>query len=64
MKVGAYSNILTGKRPSGKTRRRWQETIRMDLKEVSINTKNWVASAQDRDYRRTRVSAALNLRVP
>ena len=36
----------------------------MDLKEIGINTRNWVDSAQDRDYWRTLVNAALNLRVP
>ena len=36
----------------------------MDLNEVGINTSNWVDSAQDGDYRRTIVDAALNLRVP
>jgi hypothetical protein len=34
------------------------------LKEVSINTRNWVDSAQDKDYWRALVNAALNLRVP
>ena len=38
----------TGKRPLGRPRRSWQENIRMDLKEIGINTKNWVDSAQDR----------------
>ena len=36
----------------------------MDLKEIGINTKNWVDSAQDRDYWRALVNAALDLRVP
>ena len=36
----------------------------MDLKEIGINTKNWVDSTQDRDYWRAFVNAALNLRVP
>ena len=36
----------------------------MDAKEVGINTGNWVDSAQDRDYWRGLVNAALNLRVP
>ena len=35
----------------------------MDVKEIGINTRNWVDSAQDRDYRRALVNAALNLRV-
>ena len=36
----------------------------MDLEEIGINTRNWVDSAQDRDYWRALVNAALNLRVP
>ena len=35
----------------------------MDFKEIGINTRNWVDSAQDRDYWRALVNAALNLRV-
>ena len=40
----------TGKRPLGRPRRRWEDSIRMDLKEICVNTRNWVDSAQDRDY--------------
>ena len=54
----------TGKRPSGRLRRRWEENIRMDLKEIDVNTRNWVDSAQDRDYWRALMNAALNLRHP
>ena len=54
----------TGKRPLGRPRGRSEENIRMDLKEISINTRNWVDSAQDRDYWRALVNATLNLRVP
>ena len=54
----------TGKRPFGRPRRRWEDNIRMDLKEISINTRNWIDSAQDRDYWRALVNAAMNLRVP
>ena len=56
--------ILTGKRPLGRPRRRWKDSIRIDLKEIGINTRNWVNSAQDRDYWRALLHAALNLRVP
>ena len=42
-------NILTGtpirKRHLGRPRRRWEYNIRMDLKEIGINTSNWVHSA-------------------
>jgi hypothetical protein len=36
----------------------------MDLKEIGINTRNWIDSAQDKDYWRVIVNAALNLRFP
>ena len=59
--------ILTGKptgnRPLGRPRRRWEDNIRMDLEEIG-NAGNWIDSAQDRDYWRALVNAALNLRVP
>ena len=45
-------------------RRRWENNIRMDLKEIGINTRNYVASAQDRYYWRAFVNVALNHRVP
>ena len=35
----------TGKRPIGRPRRRWVDNVRMDLKEIGINTRNWVDSA-------------------
>ena len=66
MEEGAFK-ILTGtpagKRPFGKPRRTWEGNIRMDLKEIGINTRNWVDSPQDRVYWRALVSVALNLQV-
>ena len=38
------------KRPLGRPRGRWEDNIRMYLKEIGINTRNWVDTAQDRDY--------------
>ena len=68
MEEGSSFKILTGKptgkRPLGRTRRRWEDSIRMDLEEIGVNAGNWVDSAQDRDYWRALVNAALNLRVP
>jgi hypothetical protein len=31
-------------------RRRWEDNIGMNLKETGVNSRNWVDSAQDRDY--------------
>ena len=52
-----------GKRPLGRPRRRWEDNSRMNLKEIRINTRNWVDSAQDTDIWKAFVYAALNLRV-
>jgi len=54
----------TGKRPLERPRRRWEDNIKMNLEEISINARNWVDSAQDRDYWRALMNAALNLRIP
>ena len=54
----------TGKKPLGRPRCRWNDNIRIDLKEIGINSRSWVDSAHDRDYWRALVNAALNLRVP
>ena len=39
----------TGKRPLGRSKSRWEDNIRMDLKEIGNSKRNWVDSAQDRD---------------
>ena len=39
----------TGTRPLGKRMRRWEDSIRMDLKEIGINMKSWIVSAHDKD---------------
>ena len=53
-----------GKRPLGRPRRRWVDNIRMDLQEVGCGHVDWIRLAEDRDRRRTLVSAVMNLRVP
>ena len=54
----------TGKKPLKRPRRRWEDNIRMDLEEIGIDARNWVYSTRVRNYWRTLVNAALNLRVP
>jgi hypothetical protein len=39
------TGISTGNRPLGRPRRSWEDNIRMDFKEIDINTRNWVDSA-------------------
>ena len=54
----------TGKRPLGRPRRIWEDNIRMYLEEIGTNAEHWIDTAQDRDYWRALVHAALNPRVP
>ncbi|KAJ4448339.1 hypothetical protein ANN_10354 [Periplaneta americana] len=53
-----------GKRPLGRPRRRWEDNIKMDLREVGYDDREWINFAQDRDQWRAYVRAAMNLRVP
>ena len=60
---GSAFKILTGtpagKRPLGRPRRRWEDNIRMDLKEIGINKRNWIDSAQNMNYWRALVKCGI-----
>ena len=48
----------------GRPRRQWEDNIIMDLKEIDVNARNWIDSAQDKNYWRILVNIALNLQIP
>jgi hypothetical protein len=52
-----------GKRPLGRPRRRWEDGIKMDLREIGLGGVKWIHLAQDRDRWRSVVNAVMNLRV-
>jgi hypothetical protein len=52
-----------GKRPLGRARRRWEDGIRMDLREIVLGGVDCIRLAQDRDRWRAVMSAVMNLRV-
>jgi hypothetical protein len=53
-----------GKRPLGTPRRRWEDNIKMDLREIGIDGANWIRLGQDRFQWQAFVSTVMNLRVP
>jgi hypothetical protein len=52
-----------GKRPLGRPRRRWEDGIRMDLREIGWGSVDWIQLAQDRDRCWAVVNTVMNLRV-
>jgi hypothetical protein len=52
-----------GKRPLGRPRRRWEDGIRMDLREIGLGGVDWIRLAQDRDRWRAVVSLPLEIRA-
>jgi hypothetical protein len=52
-----------GKRPLGTPRRRWEDNINIDLREIGWGGMDWIDLAQDRDQWRALVNTVINLRV-
>jgi hypothetical protein len=66
-KRNAYKVLVgkpEGKRPVGRPRRRWEDNIKMDLREIGWSGMDWIDLAQDRDQWRAFVNTVMNLRVP
>jgi hypothetical protein len=53
-----------GKRPLGRPRHRWEDNIKMYLREIGWGSMDWIDVAQGRDQWRSHVNTAMNLRVP
>ena len=52
------------KRPLGRSRRRWEDNIKMDLQEAECGGIDWVDLAQNRDRWREIVNVVMSLRFP
>jgi hypothetical protein len=52
-----------GERPLGRLRRRWEDGIRMDLREMGWRGLEWIQLAQDRDRLQALVNTVVNFRV-
>jgi hypothetical protein len=53
-----------GKRPLERPRSRWEDTIKMDLREMVIDGANCIRLAQDRIQWRAFVNTVMSLRDP
>jgi hypothetical protein len=64
---GTY-NILVGRpggrRPLGRPRHRWEDNIKMDLREIGFGDVDWINLSQDRYRWRALVNMVMNLWVP
>jgi hypothetical protein len=64
---GVYG-VLVGrpesKRPLGRPRRRWEDNIKMDPREIGIDGTNWIQLARNRVQWQACVNTLMNLRIP
>jgi hypothetical protein len=66
-RTGVYRVLVgrtEGKKPVGRPRRRWEDNIKLDLREIGIDGANWIQLAQDTVRWRAFDSTVMNLRVP
>jgi hypothetical protein len=63
---GAYILVgrPEGRRPLGRPRRRWEDNIKMDIREIVFGDVDWIHLAQDRDRWRALVNTVMNFWVP
>jgi hypothetical protein len=64
---GAYNILVVmpeGRRPLGRPRRRWEDIIKMDLREIGFGDVDLINLAQDRDRWRALVNTVMSFRVP
>jgi hypothetical protein len=52
------------KRPLGRPTRRWEDNIKMDLREIGWGGMDWTDLAEDRDLWKALANMVMNLRVP
>ena len=64
--VSDFKNLTsepTGKRPLGRPKRKWEDNIRTNLKEIGVKTRNLIDSIKGRNYWRAFLNMVLTLRV-
>jgi hypothetical protein len=64
MDIGLWWGKPEGKRPLGRPRRRQEDNIKMNLREIGWGGMDWIDVAQDKNQWRALVNTVMNLRVP
>jgi hypothetical protein len=54
---------LEWKRPLRRPRSRWQDNVKMNLREIGFGCVDWIHLVQDRDWWQALVNMAMNLQV-
>jgi len=66
-RIGVYRVFMwkpEGKRPFWRTKREWEDNIKIDLHKVRCGFVDWIELAEDKDRWRTLLNAVMNLLVP
>jgi hypothetical protein len=64
---GVYKVLVgrpEGKRPLGRPKHRWEDNIKMDIRETGVDVVKWIQLAQDRVQWWAFVNIVMNLQVP
>jgi hypothetical protein len=65
--ITAYKILVgkpEGKRSFGRPRRRWENNVRMDSREVGLERVDWLHLAQDREHWQVLLNTVMNFRLP
>jgi hypothetical protein len=65
--MNAYRNLVgepEGKSALGRATRKWENNIKMDLREIGWGGLDWNDLAQDRDQWRAVLNTVMDFRVP
>jgi hypothetical protein len=64
MHIGYWWESQKERDPLGRPRHRWVDNIKMDLREIGWDGRDWIKLAQDRDQWRALVNTVMSLRIP
>jgi hypothetical protein len=53
-----------GKRPLGRPGCRWEDNVKLDLREIGWGGMDWIDLTEDRDHWRALVNTVMNFSVP